>query len=152
MDQLVRLLPVFTNRVHGQHAATLRDQGDNGARACLQRRKHMVHGYVSRCLAIGLALFATLALLVGAGTAYAQYKPKDTNIVRPVATIKAKMAKAKAYDATECYECHEEVKGFHKTNSHKNVGCDACHGGPAPTWTLPTAAPAMKTNTAPCTT
>ena len=89
----------------------------------------MVHGYVSRCLAIGLALFATLALLVGAGTAYAQYKPKDTNIVRPVATIKAKMAKAKAYDATECYECHEEVKGFHKTNSHKNVGCDACHGG-----------------------
>jgi len=89
----------------------------------------MVHRYGSRWLATWLALLATLALLVGAGTAYAQYKPKDTPIVRPVATIKAKMAKAKAYDAAECYECHEEVKGFHTGGNHKTVGCDACHGG-----------------------
>jgi nitrite reductase (cytochrome c-552) len=89
----------------------------------------MVQRFGSRCLKTWLALAAALGLLVCTGTAQAQYKPKANDLVRPVATIKAKMAKTKAYDATECYDCHEDVKGFHQTNSHKNVGCDSCHGG-----------------------
>lgn len=35
----------------------------------------------------------------------------------------------KPYDATDCYECHAEVKAFHVDGGHKTVGCDSCHGG-----------------------
>jgi hypothetical protein len=60
----------------------------------------MAHGIASGWKRALLALGATLGLLAGAGAVHAQYKPKDTNFVRPVATIKAKMAKTKSYDAT----------------------------------------------------
>ena len=53
----------------------------------------MVQRFGSRCLKTWLALAAALVLLVCAGTAHAQYKPKEKDLVRPVATIKAKMAK-----------------------------------------------------------
>ena len=46
-----------------------------------------------------------------------------------MATIKAKAPAGKPYDTTDCYDCHEDVKGFHQTSSHKSVGCDSCHGG-----------------------
>jgi formate-dependent nitrite reductase cytochrome c552 subunit len=66
-----------------------------------------------------------LALLLGPALAQAQDKVQ----ARPVATIKVGAVKAKAYDAKDCYECHEAVKGFHVDSGHKTVGCDACHGG-----------------------
>ena len=62
-----------------------------------------------------LGLTAALALALGVASASAQTKPK------PV--------KVKAYDATECYDCHEAVKDFHLGGQHKTVGCDSCHGG-----------------------
>lgn len=46
-----------------------------------------------------------------------------------LATAAAKVAARPPYDATDCYDCHAEVKGFHASNQHKTVGCDACHGG-----------------------
>ncbi len=72
-------------------------------------------------------LLAAAALLLGAGAAQAQVPDKIG--ARPVATIKAKVVGAKAYDATDCYDCHAEVKEFHVGSAHKTVGCDACHGG-----------------------
>ena len=56
-----------------------------------------------------------LALLLGPALAQAQDKVQ----ARPVATIKASMAKTKAFDAKDCYECHEAVKGFHVDSAHK---------------------------------
>jgi len=38
-------------------------------------------------------------------------------------------AKARAFDATDCYDCHQEVKAFHAGSVHQGVGCDACHSG-----------------------
>ncbi len=85
----------------------------------------MGHRPGSKCLRWAWALWAMLALLLGPALAQAQDKP----LVKPVATIKASMAKTKAFDAKDCYECHEAVKGFHVDSGHKTVGCDACHGG-----------------------
>lgn len=73
----------------------------------------------------GLLLAAVLGF--GAGPVLAQLPDKIGP--RPVATIKAKVVGAKAYDATDCYDCHAEVKDFHKGSAHQSVGCDACHGG-----------------------
>jgi len=58
-----------------------------------------------------LGLAAALALLAGAGAAYAQ------------------KAKAAAFDAKDCYECHEAIQEFHEKSKHKAVGCDTCHTG-----------------------
>jgi nitrite reductase (cytochrome c-552) len=85
----------------------------------------MGHGPGSKFLSWAWALLAMLSLLLGPALAQAQDKVQ----ARPVATIKASMAKTKAYDAKDCYECHEAVKGFHVDSAHKTVGCDACHGG-----------------------
>ena len=85
----------------------------------------MGHRPGSKCLGLAWALWAMLALLLGPALAQAQDKVQ----ARPVATIKASMAKTKAFDAKDCYECHEAVKGFHADSAHKTVGCDACHGG-----------------------
>lgn len=85
----------------------------------------MGHRPGSKCLGLAWALWAMLALLLGPALAQAQDKVQ----ARPVATIKASMAKTKAFDAKDCYECHEAVKGFHVDSAHKTVGCDACHGG-----------------------
>jgi len=85
----------------------------------------MGHRPGSTCLRWAWALWAMLALLLGPALAQAQ----DKKLERPVATIKASMPKTKAYDAKDCYECHEAVKGFHVDSAHKSVGCDACHGG-----------------------
>jgi nitrite reductase (cytochrome c-552) len=74
-----------------------------------------------------VALLAGLALTLGAGIAAAQGKVKVED--RPATTLKAKAPKGKAFDAADCYECHEVVKDFHQTSAHKVVGCDACHGG-----------------------
>ena len=51
---------------------------------------------------------------------------------KPVATAtrtKTALPAKTAYDATDCYECHAEVKAFHVDGGHKTVGCDSCHGG-----------------------
>ncbi len=75
----------------------------------------MIHRSVTRVLGACIGTLAALTFLLGATDAQAQAKP------RPV--------KAKAYDATECYDCHEAVKEFHLGGQHKSVGCDQCHGG-----------------------
>ena len=80
---------------------------------------------VSRWLARLAGLGAGLALALGAVTAHAQAQPKAP----AKAPVAAKAVKAKAYDAGDCYECHEAVKGFHVDSAHKTVGCDSCHGG-----------------------
>jgi nitrite reductase (cytochrome c-552) len=72
-------------------------------------------------------LLSALALSLAASPMHAQALDKPA--ARPVATIKAKAMPGKAYDATECYDCHTEVKAFHAGSAHKSVGCDACHGG-----------------------
>ncbi len=67
----------------------------------------MIHPIVRTALA---CLLAACALLLAGAPAAAQNK-------------------AKPYDATDCYDCHQEVKAFHAGSAHKTVGCDACHGG-----------------------
>lgn len=61
------------------------------------------------------ALLLALALGLGVSAAQAQAKPRAV--------------KAKAFDAKDCYDCHEAIKDFHVGGQHKTVGCDACHGG-----------------------
>jgi nitrite reductase (cytochrome c-552) len=68
----------------------------------------------SRWLKTLLGLAAALGLLLGAAGAHAQAKTK---------------VKGPAFNPSDCYECHEAVKGFHETGQHKSVGCDSCHGG-----------------------
>jgi len=77
----------------------------------------------SRGVTALLGLLTALALWLG--TATAQAPPQAA--AKPPAMAKA--IKAKAFDATECYGCHEAVKAFHVDGQHKTVGCDACHGG-----------------------
>ncbi len=83
----------------------------------------MPHRSGSRWLAASLALLAALALSTGAASAQTQ----------PAAAGKtataAKAVKAKGFDDTDCYECHEAIKGFHAASKHQGVGCNACHGG-----------------------
>ena len=45
------------------------------------------------------------------------------------AFAQAGKAKASAFDAGTCYECHEAIKEFHAGSAHKTVGCDSCHSG-----------------------
>jgi formate-dependent nitrite reductase cytochrome c552 subunit len=68
-------------------------------------------------------LLASLALWLGTATAQAPTQAAG----KPPAMAKA--VKAKAFDASECYGCHEAVKAFHVDGQHKTVACDACHGG-----------------------
>ena len=68
-----------------------------------------------------LSLLAALALMLGSAAAQAQTASKP----QPA----AKVLKAKAFDTTDCYDCHEAIKAFHVDSPHKTVGCDACHGG-----------------------
>ncbi len=88
----------------------------------------------SRWLARVLGMSCALALSMGVSLALAQppSKVQQAKAARdakaPATMLKTNATKLKAYDATECYECHEEVKGFHYTGGHKSVGCDACHG------------------------
>ncbi len=78
------------------------------------------------CGALGLlASVALFGLLLSAAPAQAQVKVVE----RPPTTLKAQLPKGKVFDAGDCYDCHEEVKSFHQTSSHKAVGCDSCHGG-----------------------
>jgi nitrite reductase (cytochrome c-552) len=81
---------------------------------------------------VPLARLATLAaLVVGTGTATAQTAPAAAATAKkPAVAAKATQpAKAKAYEATDCYDCHGEIKAFHVEGQHKTVGCDSCHGG-----------------------
>ena len=77
----------------------------------------------SRGVTTLLGLLAALALWLGTATAQA---PTQAAAKAPAM---AKAVKAKAFDANECYGCHEAVKAFHVDGQHKTVGCDACHGG-----------------------
>lgn len=74
-----------------------------------------------------------LAMLLGSGAAWAQTQTQTQTTVTPAlkATVQAtvKTSAKPAFNAGDCYECHEEVKGFHAGSAHKTVGCDACHGG-----------------------
>lgn len=74
------------------------------------------------------AAFMALALMLPAWTSV-QAQNTVMFADRPVATIKAQAPQGKAFDAKDCYECHEAIEGFHQTSSHKSVGCNACHGG-----------------------
>ena len=64
-------------------------------------------------------LLAAAALVFASAQTYAQ-------VVKP--SVQAK-AKAPAFDAGTCYECHDAIKDFHTGSAHKTVGCDSCHGG-----------------------
>ena len=64
------------------------------------------------------ALAALAAFTLALGAAQAQVKPPAKTPVM-----------AKSFDATDCYDCHQEVKAFHVGSQHKSVGCDACHTG-----------------------
>lgn len=76
-------------------------------------------------LALGMAAFgAAPALAQGAAPAA---KPAARHAAAP-AQNKAAPQRAR-FDATDCYDCHEKIKEFHKGNGHETVGCDACHGG-----------------------
>lgn len=70
-----------------------------------------------------VAAVALVASMLGGNDALAQTQAAAKAPATTRATAKA------AYDATDCYECHEDVKGFHAGNQHKTVGCNACHGG-----------------------
>ncbi|MBI5276590.1 MAG: ammonia-forming cytochrome c nitrite reductase subunit c552 [Burkholderiales bacterium] len=59
-------------------------------------------------------LVAAIAVAVVAVPAHAQKKT-------PV--------KASAFNAKDCYECHEAIQEFHEKNSHRKLGCDSCHTG-----------------------
>ena len=37
--------------------------------------------------------------------------------------------RTRAFDASNCYECHDAIKAFHAGAAHKSVGCNACHDG-----------------------
>jgi len=70
--------------------------------------------------AFPVAGFLTAMALVFTGTqVFAQS-------AKPVVQAKAK---APAFDAGTCYECHDAIKDFHNGSAHKTVGCDSCHGG-----------------------
>jgi len=71
-------------------------------------------------------LVALALMLVGSET-YAQAAAKAPAKAPAAATRVA--AKAPAFDAANCYECHEAIKGFHAGSPHASVGCNACHGG-----------------------
>lgn len=66
----------------------------------------------SRWFTTLLGSLALLAFALGASTAHAQGKTK---------------VKAPAFNATDCYECHEAVQEFHQAGQHKSVACDSCH-------------------------
>ena len=38
-------------------------------------------------------------------------------------------ARKVAFNPTDCYECHEAIKGFHAEGTHKSVACSSCHDG-----------------------
>ena len=75
-----------------------------------------------------LAVLALFGLLLGAGSAQAQDKAADKMAARPAATIKAQAPKGKAFDPSDCYECHEAVKDFHRPAA-QDRGLRHCHGG-----------------------
>jgi nitrite reductase (cytochrome c-552) len=85
----------------------------------------MVHRIDSKWLTALLGLLAALLLLMGGATAQTPAKPA-AKAAAPVQMIKAK-AITKAYDATDCYDCHEAIQEFHAGGTHKTVGCDSCH-------------------------
>jgi nitrite reductase (cytochrome c-552) len=60
-----------------------------------------------------------VALLFASAQTYAQAS-------KPAVPAKAK---SPAFDATDCYDCHDAIKAFHVGSAHQTVGCDACHGG-----------------------
>jgi nitrite reductase (cytochrome c-552) len=69
----------------------------------------------SRWMQTRLGFVAAMGLLLlGAAGAQAQVKTQ---------------VKGPAFNPSDCYECHEAVKGFHTSGQHKTVGCDSCHGG-----------------------
>ncbi len=68
----------------------------------------------TRWISLVAGLFVALAMVMGSGPTYAQGKVK---------------VKAPAFNATDCYDCHEAIKAFHVDGQHKSVGCNACHGG-----------------------
>ena len=82
--------------------------------------------YLLLCMPAAQAQTATRALPAAAAGAVAAAKATAR---APTATASAQIPKAKPYDATDCYDCHQDVKAFHVDGQHKSVGCDACHGG-----------------------
>jgi nitrite reductase (cytochrome c-552) len=84
---------------------------------------------VARLLLCGLAAFG---LWVSAPEAYAQPQANAQAQAKTPAQAQAPArtkVKAPAFNPSDCYECHEAVKGFHEADQHKTVGCDSCHGG-----------------------
>ncbi len=76
-----------------------------------------------------LSLALALGLYPGLQQSQAAPPAKQTAQAKNPAAAPARSLKAKSFDATDCYDCHQDVKAFHLEGQHKTVGCDSCHGG-----------------------